>query len=157
PSNVALTRSLVRLEISDAGKHWFYIDNRGSVDGFDRTDQQPVLADLSHSHAMEAHRVRPVGRSRCEDTRKRIALVPPRVNLEYVASGLMQPRQQDDVITFGEPIKGRSSEGTDLQPGFGSPLRPLFGRFLARFEAGANYPDRAERADAPALRSGWFP
>ena len=48
------------LEILVAGEHWFDIDNRGRVDGFDRAHQQAVPIDVSYGHAMDAEPVRPV-------------------------------------------------------------------------------------------------
>ena len=65
-----------RLEVLQAGKHWFDINDRCSVNGFDGADLQPVLADVSHGDPMKAQWIWPVRRSRREDAGKRVALVP---------------------------------------------------------------------------------
>lgn len=49
----------------------FDVDDRCSVDGFDRADPQAVLGDLADGDWVKAQRIWPVGRSRRKNAGKR--------------------------------------------------------------------------------------
>ena len=86
--------------------HWFDVDDRRAVDGFDGADPQSVLADLTHSNWMEAQRIWPVRRSRRKDARRPTARVRARMNLQHIALGLVQPSHNDNVIACREAVDG---------------------------------------------------
>jgi hypothetical protein len=77
---------------------------------------------------MKAQRVRPVGRSRCKDTRERIARVGPWVHLKDVATRAMEPRDDDHFIANGEAVECFRGPREHLEPGVGCSLRSLLGR-----------------------------
>ena len=52
---------------------------------------------------MKPERVRPIGRARREDSGERPALVVARVHLENVASSLVEPRDDDELVAYVDP------------------------------------------------------
>ena len=115
------------LEILVAREHSFDIDNRGRVDGFDRAHQQEVPIDVSYGHAMDAERVRPVRRARGEDAGERVMLVSARVNLQYVAPRLVQPRHHDDVTPAASPSRAAAANAHTSSHASGAPSEPCRG------------------------------
>jgi len=116
------------------GEHRLDVDHGGAIDGLDRSDAQPVPDDPSDDDGMKAQRVRPVGRSRCEDPRERIAPVRARVDLEHIAPGAVQPRDDDDLVAGCEALEARRRPGVHFEPGIGCSLRSLFRRLAAPLE-----------------------
>jgi hypothetical protein len=138
-------------EIIHLSYHRLYIDNRSSIDCFDWADQEPVLSDSPHSHAMKAQRVRPVSRSRPEDTSKWTVPVRARVNFQCFVAALVHPGHKDCVITDLQAVKGRGRERTYFKPGVGGTLRTLFRRFRAGLEDGSDCANRTEPRKFAAL------
>jgi len=55
------------------------------------------------------------------------------MNLQHIPSGLMQPRQDNDLITNRKTIKRRRREWTDFEPGVGRAFGSLLGRGVTLF------------------------
>ena len=67
------------------------------------SELEPV--DPEHRHAMESDRVRAVGRPRREDAGQGPGLVVARVDLQDAAVGLVQPRQDDQLVADADPLE----------------------------------------------------
>ena len=125
-------------------QHWLDVHDGRAVDGFDRTDAQPVSVDLAYDDRMKAQRVRPVGRSRRKDAREWIARVGPWVHLKDVATRAMKPRDDDHVVANGEAVECFRRPREHLEPGVGRSLRSLLGRVAAHLERGPDHTDRPQ-------------
>src|SRR6266542_2058975 len=132
-----------------AAEHRFDVDDRSTVEGFDGADTKALSGDLPHSDPMQAQRVRPVRRSGRKDAGERKAPVRARVNLEDIAPGSIEPRDDDDFIA-GRDSAQPSYQGRDhLEPRVRRPFAALLRRFGTRLEKG---PDEADRTESE-LRS----
>jgi len=81
------------------------VDNRGAIDGFDRSNSQPIPNDFLHGYGMEAQWIRSVRRARREDAREGKPLVTARVEAEHIAAGAVKPRHDDDLIADGDSVE----------------------------------------------------
>ena len=61
-----------------------------------------------------------------------------------IAIGVVEPRDDDDLVTDGEAVEAIRCPGVDFDPGIGGPLRSLHGGFAAGPELGADHADRSE-------------
>src|SRR5690348_17806193 len=80
-----------------------------------------------------------------------MALVAARVNLKYVAPGLMQPGHNDDLVAGREPVESGDRECRYVKPGVRGALRTLFGRIVARLDGGSNDANRTQPGSSPRL------
>src|SRR5690242_20473865 len=80
-----------------------------------------------------------------------MALVAARVNLKYVAPGLMQPGHDDDLVAGREPVESGDRECRYVKPGVRGALRTLFGRIVARLDGGSNDANRTQPGSSPRL------
>lgn len=61
------------------------------------------------------------------------------INLQNIASRLMQPGHNDDIVAHARPIESLCCERLYFQPDMGSSFRSLHGRFAAGLEDGSDY------------------
>ena len=101
-----------------------------------------------HPDPMQPDGVGPVGRTRREDPGEPDAPVVPRVHLQHIALRFVQPRENDDLLTGLDPIKGFNEIRDDLQPRIGSALITLLRRVGALFQVGVDPGDRTNRVAA---------
>lgn len=125
-------------------EHRLDVDDRRAVDSLDRADQQPVLSHFAHRNLMKANWVRPVGRACCKDTSQSSEWIRTGMNLQHIAMGLVQPSQNDELVSGLESVKALRRERIHFQPGVGRALRSLFGRFSTRSESRSNHTNRAK-------------
>jgi len=139
------------LEVFEARKHRFDVNDGCTVDGFDGANSQPILDDPAYRDAMKAHGVGPVGRSRGKYARKRTVPIRAWMNLKHVASGAVQPSHNDDVVADLKSVQTLCGERAHFKPGVGGALRTLFGRFAARLELGTDHSNRAKLSTLATL------
>lgn len=137
------------LRVLVAVEHDFDVDDRRAVDGLNRTDPQAIPYDLLHGHTMKAHWIRTVWRARGENPGQPTAWIRAGMNLHYVAPGLVQPGEDNDVVAGSEAVEGGGSKPMDFQPGIGCALRALPGRFAPLLEW---RPENTNWAKAGALQ-----
>src|SRR5262249_19747151 len=125
-----------------ATEHCLDVDDRRSVDGFDRADPEPRAGDLVDSHAMKPQWVRPILRSGGEDTGQWILRVIPRVHLEHVSLRLMQPGDDDDVVA-ADAYECRGKIRFDVKPRVGCALGALPRCVVNRMQRRTNIPNRS--------------
>ena len=83
--------------------------------------------DCEQGHRMQADRIGPIGRARCKYALEWSAEVIARMHLQEIALRLMQPRQQDELVTDGEPENRCLIARIKLYPGRRCTLRALLG------------------------------
>src|ERR1700716_305158 len=66
------------------------------------------------------------------------------MDLHYVAPGLMQPRDHNDVVSRHQPVEGRSRECADFEPRVRRAFRALFGCSLQRLNLRSDCADGME-------------
>ena len=122
-------------------QHRLDVDDRGSVDRFNRTNEQSGAVDFEHGDRMKSQRVWPVRRSSEEHARERVFRVAARMHLEGIASSLMQPRNHDQVVPNRDTQQPILRPGMDLEPGVGRAFVSLLGRLVTIGENRPNDPD----------------
>ena len=60
------------------------------------------------------------------------------MNFEYIASRLVQPSHNNNLVSDGEPIQSFDSEGSSLEPGIRRSFRPLHRGMFALLQNGSN-------------------
>src|SRR5215472_17647165 len=96
------------------------VDDRGSVDGLEGVDLEPVLVVYAQEPcAVEADGVGAVGGAGGEDSGERVAGVGAGVDLEGVAVGLVEPGEDPDLVAGAEAFDGLAEVGEDLEGGGG--------------------------------------
>jgi len=61
------------------------------------------------------------------------------MNLQDIASTLMQPSDNDNVLAYHETVKAFRQQRTNFKPCVGRTLRTLFGRFPAILDGGPDH------------------
>jgi hypothetical protein len=61
------------------------------------------------------------------------------MNLQDIASSLMQPSDNDNVVADHEAVKAFRQQRANFKPSVGRTLRTLFGRFAAILDAGPDH------------------
>ena len=82
----------------DFAKYRLDVDDWRAIDGFHWADSQTVLAYLAHGDLMKADRIGPIRGSCREDPCKPSARIGPRVHLQNLTVGSMQPGQDHDLV-----------------------------------------------------------
>src|SRR5215211_1069531 len=82
------------------------VDYRCAVDRLQRPDLQLSGRDLESGDAVQAQRVRPVGRPCREDPGERPARVGSRVHPQHVALRLVKPRDDEELVAYLDPFEG---------------------------------------------------
>jgi adenine-specific DNA-methyltransferase len=82
--------------------------------------------ELDEGDAVQSQRVRSVGRPRREDPGERTARVAPRVYLQHVASGLVEPGDDEDLVADRDPLEPVCS-GVSSTDASGAPSLPCLG------------------------------
>jgi len=136
--------ALWSLAVRRTGERRLEVHHRSTVNHFHGADPQAMCGDLAHRHSMQANRVRPVRRSRRKHTRQRTARVRTRMNLQYVAFGLMQPGQDNQLVANPNPVKALRREWTHFQPRVRRALRALFGRLATFLNRGSDHANRPQ-------------
>src|SRR5215471_6724132 len=65
--HLATISAVYRLRPPWLAQDWFDINDRSTIDCFDRTDSQAILADLAHRYFMKPNGIGPIRRASCED------------------------------------------------------------------------------------------
>jgi hypothetical protein len=86
--------------------------------------------DPENGDAVQSQRVRSVGRPRREDPGERTARVAPRVYLQHVASGLVEPGDDEDLVADRDPLEPVCDLRCQLDRRIGRSLAALLGRRL---------------------------
>ena len=103
------------LPLIDCAKDGLYVGDRRPVDRLQAAHLQAQSVNTEHAYAVEADRVRPARRSRTEDTLLRSALVISRMHGQRAAIGLVQPGEDDDLVSNRNAVKSRLHRGVQDQ------------------------------------------
>jgi hypothetical protein len=127
-----------------AFQHRLDIDDRRSVDGFNRSNSQAVSLDGSHNNGVKAQRVWPIRRAGRKHTSQPVARIGSRMDFQYVPLSFMQPRDHEDLITNVQTLKRTGERGTDLEPRIWCAFGSLPGRVAPSFQRRRDCPDRPQ-------------
>jgi len=73
------------------------------------------------------------------------------MNLQDIASSLMQPSDNDNVVADHEAVKAFRQQRTNFKPCVGCTLRTLLGRFAAILDAGPDHTNGTKLCRLAAL------
>src|SRR5215468_1220237 len=99
---------------------------------------------------MKTYWIGPVRGSRCKHSCKPAVSVRPRMNLQYIAMGLVQVRNNDDVVARLKTVKSLSYDRSQNEPGIRSSFRSLFGSLAPLLQCRSHPADR-EKLDLSAI------
>ncbi len=116
-------------------QHRLDIDDRRSVDRFDRSNTQAIAVDRVDDDGMETERVRPVRGPRRENAGERIPFVGSRVDLKNIAPCTMKPGDDDDLVANGDTLSPSAAHERTSSHASGAPSRPCFGALLRALSA----------------------
>ena len=100
---------------------------------------------------MQAQRIRPVWKAGCKNARERGLRVAAGMNFEYLAIRLMQPGDDDDLITGCDPAQRRRESRVHFEPRIRRSLGALSWSIIATSERRADAPDRMKRISCARL------
>ena len=120
------------------------------MDGFERMDSYATFLDRQYLHAMEADRIWAVGRTRAEYALRGSREVIAGMDAQEVATGTIEPRKQEDLISDANPIQGVRRPGLKDEQGFGCSFVPLL-RGGARASQGRFDPSDWRQLEAPVV------
>jgi hypothetical protein len=108
-------------------QHGLDVDDRRAIDGFNRSNSQPVSRKLLHSYRVETQRVRSILGSGCEDAGERKPPVVPRVHVEHITTGFVKPRDDNDLVADSDPGEPPATDARISSQASGAPSDPCFG------------------------------
>ena|ERR1051326_5823978 len=120
------------------------VDDGRAVDGFNWADEHTVLDDFTYSHAVKADGIRTVGRAGGKYAVKALAGVGAGMNLQRFPSRLVQPGEDDDLVSGAKTMEALGGKGMNFKPGVGRTFDALSRGVFAVLESGADEADGAE-------------
>ena len=96
-------------------QHWLNVDHGSTVDGFNGADSKASPSDSANDDRVKAEGIWAIGRSGGEYPGDRTAGIGTGMNFQYLAIRLMQPGDDDDLVTWVEAMERVSREMRELQ------------------------------------------
>ena len=119
------------LPLIDCAKDRLYVGDRRPVDRLKTAHLQTQSVHAEHAYAVQANRVGPARRSRTEDTLLGSALVISRMHGQRAAIGLVQPGEDDDLVSTAMPSRAASTVESKIRYASGGPSSPCLGASAA--------------------------
>ena len=137
-------------------QHWLNVDHGSTVDGFNGADSKASPSDSANDDRVKAEGIWAIGRSGGEYPGDRTAGIGTGMNFQYLAIRLMQPGDDDDLVTWVEAMERVSRECVNFKPCVGCAFGSLHWSILEMFQAGPDYADRAKQCVWPSIKACFF-